>query len=83
MRTAHGIRVNAVAPAPTPMMAMSVLERLDTRTVWTSCTARASRIPPAQTAAPEDVVAAVLVASSDAKHLTGVVIPVDGGLLLS
>ncbi|MDR2254801.1 MAG: SDR family oxidoreductase [Arthrobacter sp.] len=76
---AHGIRVNAVAPGPvlTPMMAMAMPEGSEARSAWTS------RIPLAQMAAPEDVAAAaVFVASAAAKHLTGIVIPVDGGQLL-
>ena len=76
---ASGIRVNAVAPGPvlTPMMALGMPEGSPMREAWTS------RIPLAGLAAPEDVAAAVaFVASESARHLTGIVIPVDGGQLL-
>ncbi len=74
----HGIRVNGVAPGPvlTPMTAAFASDP-QARGAWES------RIPLSRIAQIEDIVPAVLFLASDqARHITGVVLPVDGGQLL-
>lgn len=76
----HGLRVNAVAPGPvlTPMLRMGMPEGSPARAMWES------RIPLRTMAEVEDVAAAaVFLASSAAKHITGTSVPVDGGQLLT
>ncbi|AYY12521.1 SDR family oxidoreductase [Actinobacteria bacterium YIM 96077] len=76
---AHGIRVNAVAPGPvyTPMTA-GFASNDEARTAWEA------RIPLGSIAQIADVVPAVaFLASDDARHITGVSLPVDGGQLLT
>lgn len=75
----HGIRVNAVAPGPvdTPMTRAGLADR-QARAAWVA------RIPLGRIAEPEDLVpAALMLASAEARHITGVVLPVDGGQLLT
>jgi NAD(P)-dependent dehydrogenase (short-subunit alcohol dehydrogenase family) len=74
---AHGIRVNAVVPGPvaTPM----------TTPLWDHDPAlRArlqARIPLGRIGTPEDVARAIAwLASDEAAWITGVLLPVDGGL---
>lgn len=75
----HGIRVNAVAPGPvlTPMLSADMPEGSAARAAWES------RIPLKALAATSDVAAATLFLASDqARHITGISLPVDGGQLL-
>ncbi|MFI6503643.1 SDR family NAD(P)-dependent oxidoreductase [Nonomuraea typhae] len=75
----HGIRANAVAPGPvlTPMTA-GLMADPRARAAWES------RIPLGRIAATDDVTPLVLfLASAAAAHITGVVVPVDGGQLLT
>ncbi|MFD9889467.1 SDR family NAD(P)-dependent oxidoreductase [Amycolatopsis sp. NPDC059027] len=74
----HGIRVNAVAPGPvlTPMTAGFASDSA-ARQAWEA------RIPLGSIASVADVVPSVLfLASSDARHITGACLQVDGGQLL-
>jgi NAD(P)-dependent dehydrogenase (short-subunit alcohol dehydrogenase family) len=74
----HGIRVNAIAPGPveTPMTSPGFADPA-ARAAWES------RIPLGRIATPADLVPIVLLlASPDARHVTGTVLPVDGGQLL-
>lgn len=76
---AHGIRVNAVAPGPvlTPMLSADMPEGSAARAAWES------RIPLKALAATSDVAGATLfLASEQARHITGISLPVDGGQLL-
>jgi 2-deoxy-D-gluconate 3-dehydrogenase len=73
-----GVRVNAVAPTfvETEMGALT-LSRPGMRELWNS------RIPLGRIASVEDVAAAVrYLASPEASFLTGVTLPVDGGLTM-
>lgn len=75
----HRIRVNAVAPGPvlTPMTAPGMSDPA-ARAAWER------RIPLGTIASPADLVPLVLLlASADAGHVTGAVVPVDGGQLLT
>ncbi|WP_158890997.1 SDR family NAD(P)-dependent oxidoreductase [Amycolatopsis anabasis] len=70
-----GIRVNAIAPGPvdTPFTRQALADPV-ARAEWLA------KIPLARIASPADLVALVLLLASDqARHLTGAVIPVDGG----
>ncbi|GLZ41361.1 SDR family NAD(P)-dependent oxidoreductase [Actinokineospora sp. NBRC 105648] len=74
----HGIRVNAVAPGPvdTPMTNFSAAPP-EALAFWTE------RIPLGRIATPADLVPQILLlASADARHITGTILPVDGGQLL-
>jgi NAD(P)-dependent dehydrogenase (short-subunit alcohol dehydrogenase family) len=74
----HGIRVNAIAPGPvlTPLTRMAMADT-DARAAWLA------KIPLGRIADPEDLVPVVrLLASPEARHITGTVLPVDGGQLL-
>lgn len=71
----EGMRVNAVAPGPvdTPM----------TRAIYTDATREnyTRNIPQKRFGLPEEVAAtAAFLASEDASHITGLTIPVDGGM---
>jgi NAD(P)-dependent dehydrogenase (short-subunit alcohol dehydrogenase family) len=75
----HRIRVNAVAPGPvlTPMTE-PVMRAPAARAAWEE------RIPLGRIAVPADLVPlVVLLSSAAAGHITGAVIPVDGGQLLT
>ncbi|NUR83810.1 MAG: SDR family oxidoreductase [Nonomuraea sp.] len=75
----RGIRVNGVAPGPvhTPLTA-GLMEHPEARKAWEQ------RIPLGRIAATTDVVPLVVfLASEAAAHITGTVIPVDGGQLLT
>ncbi len=75
----HNIRVNAVAPGPvvTPLTAR-LAEDPEARAAWEA------RIPRARIAVTGDVTPAVLfLAGEGAAHITGAVLPVDGGQLLT
>jgi NAD(P)-dependent dehydrogenase (short-subunit alcohol dehydrogenase family) len=70
-----GIRVNAVAPGltATPMIQDWLEAQADPA-------AAAAGIPMGRLAAPDDVAAAIaFLASAEAAHVTGVILPVDGG----
>ena len=74
----HGIRVNAVAPGPvsTPMT-RGLMEDAEAKAAWEA------RIPLGRFALPDDLAPLVLLlASPAAGHITGAVVPVDGGQLL-
>lgn len=74
---AEGVRVNAVAPGPT--MTPAVEEHL--RTSPGTQAGYEDRIPMGRLGRPDEIVAAALfLASSAASYVTGVTIPVDGGL---
>ncbi len=73
---AHGVRVNAVAPGFTRTEQTS--ERLGDREFLAKLT---DRLGLPRAAEPEDVARAVLfLSSAQASYITGVVLPVDGGL---
>ncbi|WP_331770398.1 SDR family oxidoreductase (plasmid) [Embleya sp. NBC_00888] len=74
----HRIRVNGIAPGPvhTPMTA-GLMSDPQARQAWEA------RIPLGRIAVPEDVAPlAVFLASPAAEHITGTIVPVDGGQLL-
>lgn len=74
----HGIRVNAIAPGPvlTPLTQLAMAAP-EARKAWLD------RIPLGRIADPADLVPAVrLLISPEARHITGTVLPVDGGQLL-
>ncbi|MFF7244888.1 SDR family NAD(P)-dependent oxidoreductase [Embleya sp. NPDC008237] len=74
----HRIRVNGVAPGPvhTPMTA-GLMSDPQARQAWEA------RIPLGRIAVPADVAPlAVFLASPAAAHITGTIVPVDGGQLL-
>jgi NAD(P)-dependent dehydrogenase (short-subunit alcohol dehydrogenase family) len=76
---AHGVRVNAVAPGPTetPLIRAWIEEQPDPSRFRQKV---ASSSPLGRLAQPEDVAGAVLyLASPEARHITGAVLPVDGG----
>ncbi|MUN41296.1 SDR family NAD(P)-dependent oxidoreductase [Actinomadura litoris] len=75
----YGIRVNGVAPGPvhTPMTA-GLMENPEARAAWES------RIPLGKIATTDDIAPLVVfLASAQADHITGAVIQVDGGQLLT
>ncbi|WP_242890694.1 SDR family NAD(P)-dependent oxidoreductase [Actinomadura litoris] len=75
----YGIRVNGVAPGPvhTPMTA-GLMENPEARAAWES------RIPLGKIATTDDIAPLVVfLASPQADHITGAVIQVDGGQLLT
>ena len=72
----RGVRVNAVAPGPvrTPLLE-PILEDQSRHDVWKN------NIPLGRVAEPEEIAAAILyLASDDASFVSGVTLPVDGGL---
>jgi NAD(P)-dependent dehydrogenase (short-subunit alcohol dehydrogenase family) len=74
----HGIRVNAIAPGPvlTPLTRMAMADPA-ARAAWLA------KIPLDRIAEPVDLVPVVrLLISPEARHITGIVVPVDGGQLL-
>ncbi|CRK57847.1 3-oxoacyl-[acyl-carrier protein] reductase [Alloactinosynnema sp. L-07] len=73
---AQGIRVNAVAPGPveTPLTAAAMADPA-AKAYWTD------RIPLGRIATTDDIVPSVLLLA-DAAHITGTVLPVEGGQLL-
>jgi NAD(P)-dependent dehydrogenase (short-subunit alcohol dehydrogenase family) len=86
-RQGYGIRCNCVLPGVivTPMMER-FWKRIETEQRLSASEARArflSRIPLGTFQEPEDIADAVLFLASDrARQITGVQLPVDGGLLL-
>ena len=74
-----GVRVNAVCPALTRTdMASGIFENNELLDKF------AERMPLGAGAAPEDIAAAIaFLASDDARFITGVNLPVDGGLMAS
>jgi 3alpha(or 20beta)-hydroxysteroid dehydrogenase len=74
---AYGIRVNAIAPGgvDTPMSNQPEFDGFD-RDAWYS------KLPVPRIAVPDDIVPVVLMLASDeARYVTGAVVPVDGGML--
>jgi NAD(P)-dependent dehydrogenase (short-subunit alcohol dehydrogenase family) len=74
-----GVRVNAVAPGMTrtPLLDEWLADQPDPAATEAEV---ASKIPLGELATPADVAAAIaFLASTDAAHVTGVVLPVDGG----
>lgn len=74
-----GIRVNAVAPGftETPLMSAWLADQGDPHAVRVQT---ATAIPQGRFASPVDVAHAILyLASDEAAHVTGIVLPVDGG----
>jgi NAD(P)-dependent dehydrogenase (short-subunit alcohol dehydrogenase family) len=74
-----GIRVNAVAPGmtETPLARAWFQAQPDPESFKAGVS---SRIPLGRLATPEEVAAAVLfLASDEASHITGAILPVDGG----
>ena len=73
---AEGVRVNCVCPGPTALP----FSPSDTRNLART----AERMPAGRVGTPEDVGEAVVYLLSDAgQHVTGVLLPVDGGLHLT
>ena len=73
---AESVRVNCVCPGPTALP----FSPLDTRNLARA----AERMPAGRAGTPEDVGEAVVYLLSDAgQHVTGVLLPVDGGLHLT
>jgi|JI10StandDraft_1071094.scaffolds.fasta_scaffold452297_2 meso-butanediol dehydrogenase/(S,S)-butanediol dehydrogenase/diacetyl reductase len=72
----HGIRVNAVCPGPVDTPILSGVDAVPgLRPVWEDC------VPMGRFAQAEEIAAVVaFLASDEASYLTGVSIPVDGGL---
>jgi len=69
----YGIRVNALAPGAIDVMGLSEEERAR----------RGETVPLGRVGTPEDMAGpAVFLASDDARYVTGVVLSVDGGLLV-
>ncbi|GAA1681766.1 3-oxoacyl-ACP reductase [Citricoccus zhacaiensis] len=71
-----GVRVNAVAPGPvrTPILEEALANEEIAATY-------AERIPLGRTSEPEEIASAItFLASEDASFITGVILPVDGGL---
>ncbi|MEO9247176.1 SDR family oxidoreductase [Citricoccus nitrophenolicus] len=71
-----GVRVNAVAPGPvrTPILEEALANEEISATY-------AERIPLGRTSEPEEIASAItFLASDDASFITGVTLPVDGGL---
>jgi NAD(P)-dependent dehydrogenase (short-subunit alcohol dehydrogenase family) len=79
---AHGIRVNAVCPAPVETRMMRALERgLDPADPERVHARTAAGIPLGRYAEPSDVAALVaFLCSPEAAYITGGIYPVDGGL---
>jgi NAD(P)-dependent dehydrogenase (short-subunit alcohol dehydrogenase family) len=74
----HGIRVNAIAPGPveTPLTRLAMADP-GARKAWLE------KIPLGRIATTDDLIPIVLLlASPGARHITGTVLPVDGGQLL-
>lgn len=72
----EGVRVNAVAPGPvrTPIL-VEALENQEISDTY------AERIPLGRTSEPEEIASVItFLASDDASFITGVILPVDGGL---
>jgi meso-butanediol dehydrogenase/(S,S)-butanediol dehydrogenase/diacetyl reductase len=72
-----GVRVNAVAPGPiaTPLLTPALDANPKLRDIYNE------RIPVGRIGQPEDIAAAILfLASDDAAFISGVTLPVDGGL---
>jgi meso-butanediol dehydrogenase / (S,S)-butanediol dehydrogenase / diacetyl reductase len=73
----QGVRVNAVAPGPvaTPLLKPILDASEQVRATY------AERIPLGRVAQPEEIAATILfLASDDAAYISGVTVPVDGGL---
>lgn len=71
----HAIRFNAVPP-PSPSPTSSLPPHPST-----NGSARPRRVKPSRTRTPDDIAADVgLLASADARRITGVILPVDGGV---
>jgi len=73
----QGVRVNAVAPGPvaTPLLRPILAEKKAVSEAY------AERIPLGRVAEPDEIAAAILfLASDDASYISGVTLPVDGGL---
>jgi 3alpha(or 20beta)-hydroxysteroid dehydrogenase len=81
----HGIRVNAVCPAPTATEMMFNLERTQSPDNPTAVRERfAASIPLGRYGEPSEIAAAVaFLASSESSFMTGAAVVVDGGLLAS
>jgi len=76
----HGIRVNGIAPSEvrTPMFLGFINRAPDPEQKMKELVAR---IPMGRVAEPEELArAALFLASDDASYITGVILPVDGGL---
>jgi 3-oxoacyl-[acyl-carrier protein] reductase len=72
----HGITANAIAPGPVDTPMTEVLHSPAFREAYTSA------IPMKRYGAPDEIAAAVsFLASENAAYITGVAIPVDGGLM--
>jgi len=73
----QGVRVNAVAPGPvaTPLLRPILDGNAEVRDAY------AERIPLGRVGDPDEIAAAILfLASDDASYVSGVTLPVDGGL---
>jgi len=80
----HGIRCNAILPGfiDTPA-GMSAYERGDPETVQARKDYRNSKLPGGKSGKPWDIAnAALFLASDEARYVNGVLLPVDGGVML-
>lgn len=77
-----GVRVNAIAPGVIETPIFDRMEGVDTAASDPAATA-ARLVPLGRAGRPEDIAhAAVYLASDGASYVTGIVLPVDGGLLM-
>ncbi len=79
------VRVNAIAPGPINTPIFARLEGIEGQGASADpVLAAAALVPLCRAGKPEDIAhAAIYLASDEAAYVTGVVLPVDGGLLMS
>lgn len=77
-----GVRVNAIAPGVIATPIFERMEGVDATAADPMATA-ARMVPLGRAGQPEDIAhAAIYLASDEASYVTGIVLPVDGGLLM-
>lgn len=80
---ADGVRVNAIAPGVIDTPIFERMEGVDAGATDALATAR-RLVPLGRAGQPEDIAqAAIYLTSDEASYVTGIVLPVDGGLLMS
>lgn len=79
---ADGVRVNAIAPGVIDTPIFERMEGVDADATDALATAR-RLVPLGRAGQPEDIAqAAIYLTSDEASYITGIVLPVDGGLLM-